>query len=96
MLFVSFRLGTTALNEPMKIAEGYSGPTLLAIVELLISIAASVWKIAPPCQPVDLFPLMVLLVIVTLPSERIAPPTSLDTFPLMVLRTIVVVVLKKE
>src|SRR5436309_7849465 len=69
---------------------------LLAIVELAISIAPSVWKIAPPCQPVDRLPLIVLLVIVTLPSERKPPPTSLDTLPLIVLRTIVVVVLKKE
>jgi hypothetical protein len=45
---------------------------------------------------VERLPLMVLLVIVMFPSERIPPPTSLDTLPLMVLRTIVVVVLKNE
>src|SRR4029078_600413 len=97
IVLVSLRLGMTALNEPMKIADGaQSGPILLAIVELVISIAPSVWKIAPPCQPVGVLPLIVLLVIVTLPSERMPPPTSLDTLPLIVLRTIVVVVLKKE
>src|SRR6266511_2218466 len=97
IVFVSLRLGTALLNEPKKIADGaQSGPMLLAIVELAISIAPSVWKIAPPCQPVDRLPLIVLLVIVILLSERIPPPTSLDTLPLIVLRRMVVVVLKKE
>src|SRR5215207_9669743 len=97
IVLVSFRLGIAGLKEPMKIAEGaQSGPMLLAMVELMISIAPSVWKIAPPCQPVEVLPLMVLLVIVMSPSDRIPPPTSLDTFPLIVLRTMVVVVLKNE
>src|SRR5687768_2786180 len=97
IVLVNFSEGIAALKEPMKTAEGAkSGPMLLAIVELVISIAPSVWKIAPPCQPVERLPLMVLLVIVMFPSDRIPPPTSLDTLPLMVLRTIVVVVLKNE
>src|SRR5512144_3112015 len=97
MVFVSVSVGAGPPKEPLKIAEGaQSGPLLLAMVELMISILPSVWKIAPPCQPVDVLPLIVLLVIVILPSERIPPPTSLDTLPLIVLRTIVVVVLKKE
>src|SRR6266508_133155 len=84
-------------NWPMKIADGaQSGPMLLAMVELVMVMLPSVWKIAPPCQPVAVLPLIVLLVIVTLPSERIPPPTSLEVLPLIVLRTIVVVVLKKE
>ena len=61
-----------------------------------ISMSPSVWKIAPPCQPVEVLPLMVLLVIVILPSERMPPPTSLETLPLIVLRTMFVVVLKNE
>src|SRR5512139_2536069 len=97
IVLVSLRVGAAALNDPTKIAEGaQSGPILLAIVELVISIAPSVWKIAPPCQPVAVLPLMVLSNMVMLPSERIPPPTSLDTLPLIVLRTMVLVVLKKE
>src|SRR5580765_8299401 len=96
IVFVRVSVGTKLPpNWPMKIADGaQSGPILFTIVEFTIVISPSVWKIAPPCQPVDVLPLIVLLVIVTLPSDRIPPPTSLDTLPLIVLRTIVVVVLK--
>src|SRR5689334_22225561 len=97
IVLVSFRLGLAALKVPMKTAEGaQSGPALLVIVELRISIAPSVWKIAPPCQPVERLPLRVLFVMFMFPSERIAPPTSLDTLPLIVLRTMLVVVFKNE
>src|SRR6185436_2667807 len=97
MVLVSFRLGTAPLNEPRKTAEAaQSGPMLLAIVELRISMAASVWKMAPPCQAVAWLPLRVLLLMVIFPSERMPPPTSLDTLPLIVLRTMLVVVFKNE
>src|SRR5829696_5048876 len=76
-VFVSVRVGAGPPKEPLKIAEGaQSGPLLLAMVELVIVILPSVWKIAPPCQPVDVFPLIVLSTILKLPSERMPPPTS--------------------
>ncbi len=54
IVLVSLRVGTTAPHAPMKMAEGaQSGPMLLAMVEFVMSISPSVWKIAPPCQPVD-------------------------------------------
>src|SRR5688572_17457369 len=95
---VSVRVGTKLPpNRPMTSVEvAQSGSMLLSMVELLIAMFPSVWKIAPPCQPVDLLPLMVLLVMVILPNDRIPPPTSLETLPLIVLRRIVVVVLKNE
>ena len=69
MVFVSLRLGLALLNEPRKIAEGaQSVPTLLAVVELPICRAPSVWKIAPPCQPVEVLPRNVLLLMLALPS----------------------------
>src|SRR5688572_6317551 len=73
IVLVSVRVGTKLPpNWPMKSVEGaQSGAMLLAIVELVMVMFPSVWKIAPPCQPVDLFPLRVLLVIVISPSERI-------------------------
>src|SRR5512140_345556 len=97
MVLVNLRLGVTAPHSPRKIAAGaQSGAILLAIVEFVITISASVWKIAPPYQPVALLPLIVLSRIVNVPSERMAPPTSLEVLPLIVLRTTLVVVLKKE
>ena len=72
-----------------------SGATLAVKVELVTVSTPSVWKMPPPCQAVDTLPLIVLLTMVVVPSERTPPATSVAaTLPLIVLRVMLSVELK--
>ena len=70
------------------------GATFSLNVELVTVSWPSVWKIPPPCQAVETFPLNVLFTIVELPSDRSPPATSWLTLPAIVLRVILTVLLK--
>ena len=72
---------------PTKMADGaQSGPMLPTMVELRTSITPSVRKMAPPYQPKDWLPLIVLFSMVASPSIRIPPPVFPAWLPLIVLR----------
>ena len=65
MLLLSVSVGLPAVKVPTKMPPAVPpGDVLSAIVELTMCITPSVWKIAPPCQPVEVLPLIVLLMIV--------------------------------
>ena len=104
MVFCTSRVALPSVNVPTKsppavtswVSGGGCGEALLVTVEFVTVTTPSVMYIAPPCQAVDVFPLIVELSIVAVPSVRSPPPMSAATLPLTVLRMTVVVVLKKE
>jgi len=87
IVFCRLRVALASVNVPRNKPPAVPPGELLSIMVLLVmSTTPSVMKAPPPCHAVAVLPLIVLLTIVALPSDRIPPPTSWAMFPLMVLR----------
>lgn len=85
MLLASVSVALLSPKVPTNRSAGPpAGDTLSAAVTPVRLTVPSVMDSAPPCHPVDVLPLIVLLTISASPSERMPSPTSLETLPLIV------------